>query len=143
MTSLTNLDLRQSNLGFGNDKSLNINNERASNNIKTEETNPNSAAKVWADDKVSISDEANEQLKEDIKENVSVSDGSESKSIFEMAEELKQKIIDDLKERIEKVSEDLQKLKSQDDEGSKEQAKLLQKQINDLNGQLLTIMTSL
>jgi transposase len=143
MTSITNIDLRQSNVDLGNNKLSNVNNDQATNNDITEGINPNASAKGWAEDTVSISDEANEQLKEEMKESVSVSGGSESKSIFEMAEELKQKMIDDLKERIEKVSEELQKLKSQDDEGSKEQAKLLQKQINDLNGQLLTIMTSL
>ncbi|NQZ23684.1 MAG: hypothetical protein HRT53_16750 [Colwellia sp.] len=142
MTSITNIALRQSNLSLSNDKLSNTNNERATNIDITGSTTPNVHTKGWPEDKVSISDEANEQLKEESKESVNVSAGSESKSIFAMAEELKQKIIADLKERIEKVSEELQKLKGQDDEGSKEQVKLLQKQINDLNGQLLTIMTS-
>lgn len=142
MTSITNLDLKQSNLGLSNDKLSNVNNERATNNDITQGIIPNASTKAWAEDTVSISDEANEQLKDEMKESVSVSDGSKSKSMMEMAEEIKQKTIDDIKERIEKVSEELQKLKGQDDEGSKEQTKLLQKQINDLNGQLLTIMTS-
>lgn len=142
MTSITNLDLRQSNLDLSDNKLSSVNNAHATNIDITEEVNPNASSKAWSEDTVSISDEANEQLKDEMKESVGLSSGSESKSVLEMAEELKQKIIDDLKERIEKVSEELQKLKSQDDEGSKEQAKLLQKQINDLNGQLLTIMTS-
>ena len=142
MTSIANIALRQPNLGLSNDKLSNANNERTTNIDRTVSTIPNASTKDWPEDKVSISAEANEQLKEKIKESVSVSAGSESKSIFAMAEELKQKIIADLKERIEKVSEELQKLKGQEDEGSKEQVKLLQKQINDLNGQLLTMMTS-
>ncbi len=143
MTSITNLDLGPSGFGLSNDKLSNVNNVHATKSDITEGIKSNSLAKAWAEDTVSISDEANEQLKEEMNESVDVSGGSESKSILEMAEELKQKIIDDLKERIEKVAEELQKLKSQDDESSKDQAKLLQKQINDLNGQLLTIMTSL
>jgi len=141
MTSLANIDIKQSSIGLNNRYLSNANDESTAKG-GTDKTKPNAPTKAWSVDKVSISDEAKEQLKDEIKENVSVSDGSETKSIFEMAEELKQKIIADLKERIDKISEELQKLKAQDDEGSKEQVKLLQKQINDLNGQLLTIMTS-
>jgi len=141
MTSLANIDIKQSNTGLNNRYLSNANDESTAKG-GADKTKPDASTKAWSVDKVSISDEAKEQLKDEIKESVSVSDGSETKSIFEMAEELKQKIIADLKEQIDKISEELQKLKAQDDEGSKEQVKLLQKQINDLNGQLLTIMTS-
>jgi archaellum component FlaC len=107
----------------------------------TANTNKNTAAK----DKVSISAEASELLeKEKVEaknENISATDDTKSKSIMEVAEEIKQEIIDDIKKQIEKINEELQKVKGRDDEGSKERAKVLQGQINDLNGQLITIMT--
>ncbi len=104
--------------------------------------NPNTSSKNWPEDEISISDEAKEQLEEEKKENVDASDSSKHKSIMEFAEEIKQKTIDDLKKRIEELTEELKKLAAQGDEHSKELAKVLQRQINDLNGQLLTIMTS-
>ena len=61
---------------------------------------------------------------------------------MELAEEVKQKNIDNIKDKIEELTEDLKKLEGQDNENAKEQAKLLQVQINDLNGQLLVVMTS-
>jgi hypothetical protein len=142
MNSMTNSDLIQASIGLSHNKLSNANNENSTNINSTEVTQQNTSTKDWPEDKVSISVEGNEQLEEERKESLGVSDGSESKSIMEMAEELKQKTIDDLKERIEIASEELQKIKGQDDESSKEQAKLLQKQINDLNIQLLTIMTN-
>lgn len=91
---------------------------------------------------MSLSDAARQQLKEEQKANIDASDDSKHKSIMELAEEIKQKTIDDIKKRIKELTEELKKLTAQSDESSKEQAKLLQKQINDLNGQLLTIMTT-
>lgn len=94
-------------------------------------------------DEVSISDEAAEKLLEEKRiTHVDGADSSKKKSIMAIAEEIKQKTIDDLKERIEKLTEQFQKLRSQGDESSKEQIKLLQGQLNDLNAQLLTIMTT-
>jgi chaperonin cofactor prefoldin len=61
---------------------------------------------------------------------------------MEIAAEVKQKAIDDIKDRIEQIAEELHKLQDQEDETSKEQIKLFQQQINDLTGQLLTIMSS-
>jgi uncharacterized membrane protein (DUF106 family) len=61
---------------------------------------------------------------------------------MEIAAEVKQKKIDDIKARIEQIAEELHKLQGQEDEASKEQAKLLQQQINDLTGQLVIIMSS-
>jgi len=104
--------------------------------------NDETAAKGLPKDQVSISAEAAEkQLQEKRTENVDGSDSTKKTSIMELAEEIKQKMIDDIKERIKEVSEALQKLKAQDDESSKEQVKLLQGQLNDLNAQLLTIMS--
>jgi uncharacterized protein HemX len=61
---------------------------------------------------------------------------------MEIAAEFKQKAIDDIKDRIKQIAEELHKLQDQEDETSKEQIKLFQQQINDLTGQLLTIMSS-
>lgn len=61
---------------------------------------------------------------------------------MEIAAEVKQKAIDDIKDRIEQIAEELHKLQDQEDETSKEQIKLFQQQINDFTGQLLTIMSS-
>jgi hypothetical protein len=61
---------------------------------------------------------------------------------MEIAAEVKQKKIDDIKARIEQIAEELHKLQGQEDVASKEQAKLLQQQINDLTGQLVIIMSS-
>ena len=99
-------------------------------------------SKDWPEDELSLSDAARQQLKEEQKANIDASDDSKHKSIMELAEEIKQKTIDDIKKRIKELTEELKKLTAQSDESSKEQAKLLQKQINDLNGQLLTIMTT-
>lgn len=88
--------------------------------------------KEWPEDKLSISAEGKKKLEEE----------EESKTPQELAEELKQKTIDNIKERLEQLREELKKLEGQTDEASLETAKLLQGQINDLNGQLLTIMTS-
>jgi hypothetical protein len=104
--------------------------------------NEKTVSKGLPEDKVSISAEAAEkQLKEEKTASVDASDSAKQKSIQELAEDIKQKTIDDIKERIENVTEALQAAKIQDDESSKEQAKLLQSQLNDLNAQLLTLMT--
>jgi len=108
----------------------------------TANNNPETASKDWPEDKLSLSEAAKQQLKEEKKANIDASDDSKHKSIMELAEEIKQKTIDDIKKRIKELTEELKKLTAQDDESSKERAKLLQKQINDLNGQLLTIMTT-
>jgi molecular chaperone DnaK (HSP70) len=131
------------NSGVSSHKTSKANDKSSMDVEPTANTKQNTAAK----DKVSISAEASELLekeKEKVEaknENISATDDTKSKSIMEVAEEIKQEIIDDIKKQIEKINEELQKVKGQDDEGSKERAKVLQGQINDLNGQLITIMT--
>jgi len=100
------------------------------------------SSKDWPEDELSLSEEARQQLKQEQKASIDASDDSKHKSIMELAEEMKQQTIDDIKKRIKELTEELQKVAAQNDESSKELAKLLQKQINDLNGQLLTILTS-
>jgi RNA processing factor Prp31 len=129
------------NSGVSSHKTSKANDKSSMDVEPTANTKQNTAAK----DKVSISAEASELLEKEKteakNENISATDDTKSKSIMDVAEEIKQEIIDDIKKQIEKINEELQKVKGQDDEGSKERAKVLQGQINDLNGQLITIMT--
>lgn len=123
--------------------SIHLSNNENSTNIKiTQNNNQVTATKEWPEDSVSISDEAKKKLEEATKISIGAPEGSQNKSLMELAEEIKQKTIEDIKERIKELTEELQKLEAQNDENSKEQAKLLQGQINALNGQLLTVMTS-
>ena len=121
---------------------LNTHNDVSASIEKSNNSKKSTFIKAWAEDKLSISLEANKKLEDELKLNAEASEEPKSKSIMELAAEVKQKAIDDIKERIEQIAEELHKLQGQEDEASKEQAKLLQQQINDLTGQLLTIMSS-
>lgn len=123
------------------DKSKTVdNNSEANKTPKAIE--PGAINKTLAKDEINISNEAKEKLEEEVNESIGKTSAKEKKSPTELADEMKQKLIDDLKKRIKKLSEELQKVQDKQDEGSIERAKLLQGQINDLNGALLTIMTS-
>ena len=98
-----------------------------STNVKiTPSINEIPITKDWPEDKISISEEAKKELESHNKENVDASDTSQSKSILELAAEIKQKTIGDLKKRIEELTQELKRLESENDESSKEQAKLIQ-----------------
>lgn len=64
---------------------------------------------------MSISLEANNKLEDELNLNVESSDEPKSKSIMEIAADVKQKTIDDIKARIEKIAEELHKLQGQED----------------------------
>jgi len=130
-------------LNLGNNEYTKANNEN-SINIEVEPRNNRQAeAKGLPEDKVSISAEAEKkQLDEKKNDKLDASDSAKKKSIMELAEEIKQKTIDDIKDKIKELTEQLQQLEAQGDESAKEQVESLQRQITDLNAQLLTIMAS-
>ena len=143
MNSITSTSSRLTNLHLDNNEAGKANNDVVIHGEARTNSNEKNVAQGLPADQVSISDEAAEKLSEENKtKNIDGSDGAKQKSIMELAEELKQKVIDDIKERIEELTEEMQRLETQGDESSKEQAKLLQGQINDLNAQLLTIMST-
>ena len=142
MNSISDLNSIQQNV---NSNSINLLNTHDERSVSIEESNSfkkSTFTKDWTEDKLSISLEANNKLEDELNLNIESSDEPKSKSIMGIAAEVKQKTIDDIKARIEQIAEELHKLQGQEDEASKEQAKLLQQQINDLTGQLLTIMSS-
>jgi hypothetical protein len=142
MNLISDLNSIRQNVNSNSIDVLNTHNERS---VSVEENNSSKKStftKSWAEDKLSISLEANKKLEDELNLNVETSDEPKSKSIIEISAEVKQKTIDDIKARIEQIAEELHKSQGQEDEASKEKAKLLQQQINDLTGQLLTIMSS-
>jgi len=142
MNSILNINSGQTSLHLSSDQTSKTNSQSAINVKITPSINENSITKDWPEDQVSISEEAKKELESHNTENVDASDTSESKSILEIAEEIKQKTIDDLKKRIEELTQELKRLEAENVESSKEQAKLIQGQINALNGHLLTVMTT-
>jgi len=143
MNSITSTSSRLTSLHLDNNETGKANNDVVIHGEARASSNEKTVAQGLPADQVSISDEAAEKLREESEtKNIDGSDGAEPKSIMQLAEELKQKAIDDIKERIEELMEEIQKLETQGDESSKEQAKLLQAQLNDLNAQLLTIMSN-
>lgn len=134
---------RQASLHIDNNAAANAKNDVSIQVEISPSHNEKVSAKGLLEDKVSISAEAAKKLLEESKaENIDATENSKPASIMELAEEIKQKTIEDLKERIKELAEELQNLKAQEDESSKEQAKLLQAQINSLNAQLLTILSN-
>jgi hypothetical protein len=142
MNAMSDLNSIQPNVNSKSIEVLNSHNDVSPSIEKSNNSKKSTFIKNWAEDKLTISLEANEKFENELNLNIESSDEPTSKSIMELAAEVKQKAIDDIKERIEQIAEELHKLQGQEDEASKEQTKLLQQQINDLTGQLLTIMSS-
>ena len=143
MDSINHTNFTQTSLHLESNNAAKDKSENSNNLVIRPSDNQKATAQGLPKDEVSISPEAAKKLLDEKKsESVDGSGSSKEKSIMEQAEEMKQKMLDDIKERIDEITEKLQKLEAQSDEASKEQAKLLQGQLNDLNAQLLTIMTS-
>ena len=142
MNSILNINSGQTSLHLSSEQASKTNNQNSTNVKITPSINEIPITKDWPEDKISISEEAKKELESHNKENVDASDTSQSKSILELAAEIKQKTNGDLKNRIEELTQELKRLEAENDESSKEQAKLIQGQINALNGHLLTIMTT-
>jgi|GEM_PF-4365556 len=143
MNSINSTNSTVVSLHLGSNEASKANNDNLVNVEIKPEKNQQTESTGLPKDKVSISAEA-EKIQREEKENANVdaSDNAKKKSIMELADEMKQKIIDDLKDRIKELTEKLQQLEAQGNESAKEQAKLLQRQITDLNAQLLTVMSS-
>ncbi len=143
MTLIPSTNSVQTSLHLGNNEVAKGRGDNSTNITIKPSHNQQTSAKSMSDDRVSISAEAAEkQLKDKKSENLDASDNAKNKSVMELAEEIKQKTIDDIKNRLKELTEQLHKLDGQRDEKSQEQAKLLQGQITDLNAQLLTIMSA-